>query len=623
MVESLLATLKKANPKKVIIAHDFIIAMFAWVFAWCLRFNLDFPYFTWQMSLYVLPAVMLVQGLVYKRYKLHKGIWRFASLADLWNIIRVSIVGSLALTLIFFMWFRLEGIPRSILVIYPILLIFMLGGSRLTYRMIKDHSLKLIAQNDDQRVLIVGAGTAGDMLAREILREPGYQVVGFIDDGANLLDSEIHGIRVIGNTDVIPSLCEQHGVDLILLAIPSASNRDMRRIINICEQTTCQLRTLPTMQDMVSGRFTLQQLRQVQIEDLLGREKIQLDWGMIRYGLFNKKILVTGGAGSIGSELCRQITAMKPKKLCVLDHSEFYLYQLEETLKEIDLEIEFILGNVCDKAFINKLVSDLKPDMIFHAAAYKHVPILQRQPREGIKNNILGTRNVADAASEFGCDRFVFISTDKAVNPSNVLGASKRVAEMYVETKNGKSSTKFMTVRFGNVLGSIGSVVPLFKEQIKNGGPVTVTHPDIIRYFMTIPEACQLIMQSSVMGSGGEIFVLDMGEPVKISFLAEQLILLSGLTPNKDIKIEYTGLRPGEKMFEELFYEYEERDKTAHKKIFIAKYPALNEKLIIEKIDQLIDYSEKLDMPAAEILLNDLVPYQASNNNITSINKAK
>jgi FlaA1/EpsC-like NDP-sugar epimerase len=354
----------------------------------------------------------------------------------------------------------------------------------------------------------------------------------------------------------------------------------------------------------------LSKLREVSIEDLLGREKIELDWKEVKKELVNKTILVTGGGGSIGSELCDQISKLGPSKLIIFERSEFNLYKIEQALSNSPVSIEFILGDLCDLDKVDYVLNCYSPEIIFHAAAYKHVPILERDAREGIRNNIIGTKNIADMANKYKCSRFILISTDKAVNPTNVLGATKRIAEQYIENINKTSTTNYMTVRFGNVLGSDGSVVTLFKEQINKGDPVTVTHPEVTRYFMTIREACQLILQASQMGKGGEIYVLDMGEPVTINYLAEQMIRLSGLTPNKEISIEYIGLRPGEKMYEELFYGNERREKTGHNKILLAKHSVINFKDFEIKINEIIDSIEEFDNDKLKDLLKNIVPFE-------------
>lgn len=607
--------------KIAIILHDFTMAALAWLLAWWLRFNLEYPYFNWELSFYTLPLVLIVQGLVYKRFKLHRGLWRFASLTDLWNIFRACLIGSISISLVLFMAIRLEGIPRTILILYPILLMFLLGGSRLSYRIWKDHSFKIKRDNKSSKVLVIGAGAAGDILIRDILKDAKYQPLGFIDDNEKLINLEIHGVRVLGTVDDIPNICRTEDVNLIIVAIPSASSQQMQRILKVCENVQCELRTLPSFQDMVSGRVSLNQLREVMIVDLLGRENISLDWNALQKGISNKKVLITGGGGSIGSELCKQIASLAPLELIIFERSEYNLYRIEEALKSLNIRCHFILGDLCDFGRVSNTVSKFKPDIIFHAAAYKHVPILERQPREGVINNVLGTKNIADAAHVNNCEKFVLISTDKAVNPSNILGATKRVAEMYVEVMNGRSETLFLTVRFGNVLDSEGSVVPLFREQIKAGGPITVTHAEVTRYFMTIPEACQLIIQACSMGNGGEIYVLDMGEPVKIRYLAEQMIRLSGLEPYKDVDIKFSGLRPGEKMYEELFYDGEIREKTEHKKIHIAKHSELNNDLTIDSINKLLEKCNSFKSEEIRNILKHLVPHHIeTNNKVISIN---
>jgi len=614
----------KSNQKTFIILHDCFMTLIAWQLSWWLRFNFDFPYFNWELSLYSLPLVLIVQSLVYQRFKLYKGIWRFASIPDLWNIFRASVIGVLSIILVFFISIRLEGIPRSILVLYPILLMFLLGGPRLTYRMWKDHSLKINAGKQRRSVLVVGAGAAADILVRDMLREGSLLPVALVDDNPKLKGFEIHGVEVVGNAFDIPIICKTQNIELIIIAIPSATNKQMQSIIGVCEETGCPMRTLPSLQDMASGKVALNDLREVLIEDLLGRGKVNLDWDPIAKGIKNKCVLVTGGGGSIGKELCKQISKLSPSELIVLDHSEFNLYRIDKYLGFNNSNFKTVLGNVCDKSLVDDLLAQYKPHVIFHAAAYKHVPILEKQPREAVLNNILGTKVIADFAGKHKCERFVLISTDKAVNPSNILGATKRAAEMYVESLNSHSETKYMTVRFGNVLDSEGSVVPLFREQIKRGGPVTVTHPDITRYFMTIPESCQLIMQACAMGNGGEIFVLDMGEPVRINFLAEQMILLSGLVPGKDIEISYSGLRPGEKMYEELFYDSECTTGTKHKKIFIATYSILNSKEIDSMINEIIDVANNKNLNDLIVTLKKLVPYNNDRkDNITILNKTK
>jgi FlaA1/EpsC-like NDP-sugar epimerase len=612
-----------------VIMHDLFMAALAWQAAWWIRFNLDFPYYNWQLSLYTLPLVLIIQGLVYNRFKLHRGLWRFASLPDLWNIFRAAVFGAVFITLVLFIWIRLEGIPRSILILYPVLLMFLLGGPRLAYRMWKDHSFNLKPISGGKRVLIVGAGRAGEMLIRDMLRDGQYTPVGFVDDNPALQDAEIHGIRVLGKTASIPEISRQKEPDIIVLAVPSANSEQMQAILSRCEETGLPLRTLPKMQDMVSGQVTINELREVSIEDLLGREKVELDWNIIQQGLGNKVVLVSGGGGSIGSELCKQIVRLNPAALVIFERSEFNLYNIDRILSSAGQGVKIypVLGDLCDMEKVDHVVRTYKPDVIFHAAAYKHVPILQLQAREAVKNNILATRYLADSAIKNQCNKFVFISTDKAVNPANVLGSSKRIAEMYCEWKNQQAITRFITVRFGNVLDSDGSVVPLFREQIRKGGPVTVTHPEITRFFMTIPEASQLIMQAGAMGKGGEIFVLDMGKPVKITYLAEQMIKLSGRRPGQDIRIVYTGLRAGEKLHEELFYANESRASTDHPKILLARHSEIDWSTFAGKISELEKACLLFDEDKLRSLLEELVPVHLQEarekSNVISLDKAR
>ena len=577
--------------------HDLLTIPASWLLAYWLRFNLDRipPEFV-ASALQSLPWIILIQGSIYWLFGLYRGVWRFASLPDLVRITKAVLTGTAAIVVILFIVNRSALIPRSVPVLYLGLQLLFLAGPRLIYRWLKDHRLNLSA---GQRVLIVGAGRAGEMLARDMLRDPhrAYFPLGFVDDKLRRQGADVHGVPVLGPTEAIPEIVGRLGIDLLMLAIPSATAREMRRLVELCEHTGLPFRTVPELRSLMSGQVNISQLRPVSIEDLLGREPIQLDWTGIRGGLAGRDILVTGAGGSIGSELVRQIASTGPARLILLDHSEFNLYSIEMELKEAYPALRFSrhLLDVTDATAVTTLFRDERPGIVFHAAAYKHVPLLEDQLRAAIRNNVIGTRIVAEAAAANGCERFVLISTDKAVNPSNVMGGTKRVAELICQTLDGqcfdsarhkcldsasraersrskpKSGCRFITVRFGNVLGSAGSVVPLFQRQIERGGPVTVTHPEIERFFMTIPEACQLIMQAAVIGDGGEIFVLDMGEPIKIRYLAEQMIRLSGHEPGEDIAIEYVGLRPGEKLFEELFYASEELVATRHPKIRVAR----------------------------------------------------
>jgi FlaA1/EpsC-like NDP-sugar epimerase len=584
------------------------MSVLAWYVSWLARFNFVFAYDNWEKSLSLIPVIIIFQLVIFQRFRLYLGVWRFASIPDLRNICRASVIGALSITLFCFIAFRLEGIPRTILILYPFFLIFFLGAPRLIYRVWRDHRFDFKTISGSRRALIVGAGNAADMLVREILRDSNYAPIGLLDNNEQLLHSEIHGIRVLGKIDNVVDICEKKDIDIILISIPSANSEQMRSIVKNCELTGLPIKTLPGIQELISTHEVLSNLRELSIEDLLGREKVELDWNDLQKALTNKTVLVTGGGGSIGRELCYQILKLGPERLIILERNEFNLYRAEKRINKNAVSVDFVLGDLCDKEKVDHVLNTYSPDLIFHAAAYKHVPILEKNVREAVRNNILGTKNIVDLANQHKCEKFILISTDKAVNPTNVLGASKRAAELYVEGMNNTSDTSFLTVRFGNVLDSDGSVVPLFKEQISKGGPVTVTHPEITRFFMTIREACQLILQATRMASGGEIFVLNMGTAVKINYLAEQMIRLSGFIPNKDISINYTGLRPGEKMYEELFYESEVIENTPYEKILLAKHTALSYGEFSTKINAILDACNNFDDSKIRKLLKDLIP---------------
>ncbi len=564
-----------SHPRATVIIHDLSMVVVAWfATGWTIENTSAISLSNSSSTLTGLLVVMLLQGSVLWTTGLYKGLWRFASFQDLWNIARATAFGTVAIMAVLAL---VQGpvvtqwLPAAL--IYPALLFVLLGLPRMCYRFWKDSRL-LVATSDKgfKRVLILGAGRSGAMLERELRRRGGFDVVGFLDDDKRLRGSQVHGVPVLGPIDQLPRIGLGYQTDLAIIAMPSASNQQMQRIVEICELSEIEFRTLPTLQDLGSQATNIGDLKRVVIDDLLGRDPVSLEWESIREGLVGKRVMITGGGGSIGSELCRQIARLNPVELIVIDHSEYSLYRIDHELRSEyhDLIFYSVLGDICDPATVEKVIGEYKPDVVFHAAAYKHLPILQTQIREAFRNNVFGTMRVAEAAERHGVGTFVLISTDKAVNPANIMGATKRVAEMYCQNMNARSRTRFITVRFGNVLNSNGSVVPLFQEQIAKGGPVTVTHPEISRYFMTISEASQLIMQAAVLGSGGEIYVLDMGEPVNITYLAEHLIRLAGKEPGRDIEIIYTGLRPGEKLFEQLFHELEPYEQTSHEKIFLA-----------------------------------------------------
>ncbi len=601
------------HPRAAVVLHDLGMVFLSWFAARFMAERLfDIPILdTWSLTS-EWPLVMALQGLVLWATGLYKGLWRFASFNDMWNIVRAAVFGGV---LIFLGLSLLRGgqfgswLPEVL--VYPGLLFVALAFPRMFYRFWKDSRLPHQAADEGlERVIVLGAGRSGAMLERELKHRGGYLLVGFLDDDPRLRGGEVHGVPVLGVIDDLPALAQQLKVDLVIIAMPSATNQQMQRIVRVCEHSDVEFRTLPTLQDLGNKATRINVLKKVAIDDLLGREPVSLDWDALRDGLVGKRVMVTGGGGSIGSELCRQIARLNPVELVVMDNSEYALYRIDLELRGEfeDLVFSSILGDICDPATVETMIARYKPEVIFHAAAYKHLPILQTQIREAVRNNVIGTRRLAEAADRHGVGTFVLISTDKAVNPANIMGATKRVAEMFCQNMNSHSDTRFVTVRFGNVLNSNGSVVPLFKEQIERGGPVTVTHPEITRYFMTIAEASQLIMQAALQGQGGEIYVLDMGEPVRITFLAEQLIRLAGKEPGRDIQIVYTGLRAGEKLFEELFHELEPNEKTAHQKIYLAHPRQADWAELQRELQRMEAAMQRYDVNALQDSLNRLVP---------------
>mgnify|MGYP001069541152 CR=1 FL=1 len=508
---------------------------------------------------------------------LYRGIWRFSSTHDLLNLIRGVIAGVSFSALGIFLFNRLLDVPRSFFVIDWLMLVVTLGGGRLGYRILREY-LGVRATNGDVliRSIIVGAGAAGEQLVRDIRRTPDLRtrVVALIDDDLEKRNKSLHKVSIVGGVSDLRQAVKEYGATRVYIAIPSATSSQIDRIVKSCRDTGVEFKTLPPTKDILLGKVSIEQLREVRPEDLLGRDQVELDNKSIKDMVSNETIMVTGAGGSIGSELCRQVASFSPRKIIFFEMGEFNLYQLEQNIKQKypDLNYEICIGDVRDRNSIEAVIKEHTPKVIFHAAAYKHVPIMENNPKEAIKTNVFGTKNVAELAAKYKVDRFVLISTDKAVRPTNVMGATKRVAEMVCQEIQGSNpETKFMLVRFGNVLGSSGSVIPLFKKQIKMGGPITVTHPEVTRFFMSIPEACQLVLQAGAIGNGGEVFLLDMGKSVKIIHLAKQMISLHGLTED-DIKIKFTGLRPGEKLYEELLLDGEDTLPTVHPLLKVAKH---------------------------------------------------
>lgn len=608
-IRHLLGKLRKKLP---VLLFDGLSIPLAWVAAYWLRYNLQ-PVAYAELSsdhLKALLLVFIVQTGSYYYFKIYRGLWQYASLRDVLRIIRSAVTATVLAIPLLYLTSLLHLVPRSIFPLYCIVLISCLCSSRLIARIYFDRKMSQATELDTQRVLIVGAGRAGESLARDLFRHKEYKPVGFVDDSQNKQDFEVHGIKVLGTIRDIVRIVEQERIQLIFIALPSANSALMRHIVKYCEDSGVPFRTLPSLPDLISGRVALSTLRPVRIEDLLGRDQVELEWNKISNGIQGKRVLVTGGGGSIGSELCRQIMLLRPSRLVILDNSEYNLYQIEQELKTRypSADVAIALVSVTDKRAVHELFAQHRPEVVFHAAAYKHVPLLQNQVRVAVQNNVIGTQVVAAASVEHAVGKFILISTDKAVNPTNIMGTTKRVAEIYCQNLNQQVETQFITVRFGNVLGSTGSVVPLFQKQLEKGGPITVTHPDMERYFMTIPEASLLILQAMVNGSGGEIFVLDMGEPVKIRYLAEQMIRLAGKEPNVDIKIVYTGLRPGEKMYEELFHESEALIPTEHDKLFKAQFRRLDWDELSQALRMLQAGCETYQDDELIVLLKNLVP---------------
>lgn len=612
MMQKLTLFMRKLFLKLPVMLFDITAIPVAWYAAYWLRYNMQpFPkMLTSSHSYMALSLLTVIQTACYFYFKTYRGLWRFSSLNDVLRILRASLCAMMLVIPVFYLTSILHHLPRTILPLYCMILTTLLCGGRLMLRLYWDRRARGHELTDIRRVLIVGAGLAGEGLARDLRRSNYYQPVGFVDDNIGKRGLDVHGVPVLGTISQIAERVNQYSIDLIFIAIPSARSAAMRRIVTYCENSNVPFRTLPSLSALASGRVEVNALRPVNIEDLLGRDEVNLQWDKLTAGIAGKRVLVTGGGGSIGSELCRQIMALRPARLAIVENSEFNLYQIEQELSETfpDIPMKLSLISITDEVAVGRLFTDFSPEIVFHAAAYKHVPLLQDQIRVAVLNNVLGTQVVAKASAVAEVEKFILISSDKAVNPTNIMGTTKRVAEIYCQNLDRRVKTQFITVRFGNVLGSAGSVVPLFQKQLKAGGPIKVTHPDMQRYFMTIPEASQLILQAMVNGSGGEIFVLDMGEPVKISYLAEQMIRLAGKEPGKDIMIEYTGLRPGEKLFEELFHESEQLAPTEHEKLFKAKFRELDWDELSQAMHLLNTACAEYQVEELFILLKNLVP---------------
>ncbi len=613
-----------------VVAHVLLFVV-SWVAAFGLAYNFRrFDEWLLQICLPMMPLVVAVKILVFLALGLYRASWRYVSMRDVLQVTKASWLAFVWVFILYygavnaeviagwmgFPQFRFDpfgdkDFPDSALLLDFAGTIALVSGARLSVRLYHEE-VQPVAEGAAPKLLILGAGNAGENVVREILRHPvlQYRVVGFLDDDRTKWGAQIHGVQVLGGLDQLRALSAEYAVDEILIAMPSARPAEIRRVVELCRGCNLRFKTLPALADLIAGRTQVQQIREVKIEDLLRREPVRLDSDAIAHYLDGRVVLVTGAGGSIGSEMCRQIAAYKPRRLILLEQAEQNLFDIDRELRAAFPQVEVVpcIADICDAPRIERLFAQYRPSAVFHAAAHKHVPMMEHNPGEAIKNNVGGTRLVADVAARQGVEKFVMISTDKAVNPTSIMGASKRVAELYIQALNERVATQFVTVRFGNVLGSSGSVVPIFKEQIARGGPVTVTHPEMVRYFMTIPEAAQLVLQAGSMGHGGEVFVLDMGEPVKIVDLARDLITLSGFRPGEEIEIKYVGMRPGEKLYEELLIQGEDVSRTPHPKIGIWKRRTEPWEPLVAAIDTLLHDAESLTRENARQRLRIMVP---------------
>jgi FlaA1/EpsC-like NDP-sugar epimerase len=582
----------------------------AYVLAFLIRFDFRLPENEWMNLVQSLPLILLIRVFIFSWFRLHEGIWRYVSIRDGVLILKAVTLSSLIFSAAILTFFR-EGFPRSILLLDWVLCLVLVGGIRVSLRVLRESSSQY-RQAGAKRALIVGAGDAGDMLLREIRKNAAmpYEVVGFVDDELRKRGMRIHGVEVLGTVDDLSDLCRTQRVQEALIAIPSANGAQMRRISQACRAAGVEFKTIPSLGELLENPHAVPKVRRVDISDLLRREPVRIEHTEVEKFVRGKAVLVTGAGGSIGSELCRQIARFEPGSLVLLDRAENTLFFVELEIREKfpEMALQPVIADVTDENRIRTVFQRHKPQVVFHAAAHKHVPLMELNKAEAVKNNVLGTIVVANAAWRCGVEDLVFISTDKAVRPSSIMGATKRLAEMYVQALSTRTQTRYTTVRFGNVLGSDGSVLQVFQRQIESGGPITITHPDMKRYFMTIPEACQLVLQAATQGAGGEIFVLDMGDPVRIVDLAKDLIVLAGLDPERDIEIKFTGPRPGEKIFEELLGSETRILPTSHEKIMIAQMDPTEYEVLETNI---LDLVKSLDTEDEEVLIGrmmNLVP---------------
>jgi len=619
----------------IILAHIVVFAA-SLMLSFLLANNMQFrpenkPDWLVQQYPLLLLFFIIIKLTVFGLFKQYRGWWRYVGISDLTGILQASLVSTLIIVVLWVAMLEIHTVRRylenitelqqGVIIADMLATILLLAGLRMVIRLYYEE-FRTVESGRLKRFLIIGAGNAGEALLREIHRMPvaQYEVIGFIDDGPIKQGVNIHGIPILGTVEQLPKICKDRNIEEIAIAMPSATHHQLRRVIQVCEGTKIRFRTVPSITDIASGKFSVSQIRDVDINDLLGREAVHLDLDLIETFAKDKTILVTGAGGSIGSEMCKQLCNFNPKLLLLIEQAENPLFYVERELHKQfpDIPIRTVICNITDRIRVEEIFEKYRPEVVIHAAAHKHVPLMELNPGEAVKNNVVGTQIVADSADNHGTTNFLMISTDKAVNPTSIMGSSKRIAEMYIQDLNRTSKTHFVTVRFGNVLDSEGSVVPIFKKQIAEGGPLTITHPKMKRYFMTIPEASQLVLQAAAMGKGGEIFVLDMGEPVKIVDLARELITLSGFRPGEDIEMVFTDPRPGEKLFEELSIKGEDMQPTRHPKIGIWKNIPMDRDKLHAAIIELVNTAETQNRSEIALKIKELIPEYTGDNNKNS-----
>ncbi len=595
--------------RSLIVAMHLLLIIFAFYISFCLRFEFSLNSYQLKVFFKFLPLLIIIKMVVFAYTGIFYGLWRYVNVTDIWHIFKANIIATIIFIMVSVFVFGLQEFPRSVFILDWLISIVLITGIRFLTRIIRQRFKPLLIKNK-KKVLIVGAGQAGILLLNECKSNPNInmEVVGFIDDDPVKFKQTIQNVKVLGNRKNIPELVDQYSIEEIILALPSQKGETIRNILSYCEIPNINIKILPSLDKLINGNLQVKP-KNIEPEDLLGREIVEIDENDINSYIKNKKVLVTGAGGSIGSELCRQIAKFLPSQMVILDHNENDVYFLVVELKNKypNLSIHTIIGDVKDIGLLKNIFTKFSPEVVFHAAAHKHVPLMEENPIAAVKNNIIASRNLIYASEHYGVERFVLISTDKAVNPVNVMGMTKRIVEMIMQSKSFKSKTKFMAVRFGNVIGSAGSVVPLFKKQIEQGGPVTVTDSEAKRYFMSIREAVLLVLQAGALGKGGEIFILDMGEQVKVIDIAKNLIALSGLQLGKDINIQVVGLRPGEKLYEEILLNTEKDSVTKNKKIYVTEPYRLDLNKLRSEIRELEYYVNLMDEKSVKDKIKEII----------------